>query len=970
MSSTAATALPTSSNPLCPPTPAYDDPLEWFTAYAVIHMLSDPSRRVTYILWLLIAAIVLVYAAGHYLLPRGGGFIGAYWAKFALRRRTWRKQHSLAEHRQPIPLPSNAQLAALAAIVVSTICFMLVGPDYIAPDASLWSWHRKRAEDYTLSTFYYLQPQYTIDKAFWTTGGRAGLIAFALFPLTVLFALKAPPFALFANPWTINVHFDKLAWLHRWSGRLIWAVTTIHVVLWSVQLALDTRTGTNTAAYHYAWGYSKFIYAWIAYALLTALVILSLRPFRERFYETFYFLHVASVLGTLVFSALHHPPVWWWCWAALLLWAGERLWRGTRWLYTNGFIGSKKHESIAPLPPPPTPNKMQSSLLEAQTPMSATKSPYMHSPNSASRSFLLPPPTTVCSYVPPTGYAHIELLAGRTMRVTLATPGYISWAPGQHFLLTVPCISRFLSHPFTCASICDEQIAGPEGRTLVFYVRSKAGWTRDFWDGVVALLSVGRKYPSGERHPPHVLPPTGVLMRAIIDGPFGSVGRTEWGEYSTAVLVAGGSGLSFVLPIFEYLCLCMAGRNGRYLGGRAHGSGASAFKVDRVHLVWVVREFSHIQWGARVLRRCQSLVSREHVQIDIFVTRIAPGTLPAPRPPPRLSELAESQTASSSSDTLAPPHPSFASIGPTVKLVPNRPASPAFSVTGEILDDYVDLSYYTSDAAGGDPELDYTNFDGDDDARLPGESAVARAIKKEGRMRRAHSRRASEMLSGADDRQSKRISYPPGRHKRDASEPAAPPPARPNMLRVDTTLRTLDEDAPLSPTHLVSAGGAKSRPITMEESPGAGSDGASVGAGGGWRGPKRTSSIYSFASSAAPGETAMSAGGHSRASSIRSLMPSIETGARGQPVALELAESELTDIRAVAEFARAGRPNLTRLLGDEAARARGPLVVACCGPTTLNAVVRKTVAAQIDPEKVRSGDLSGLISLVAEDYEY
>ena len=56
MSSTAATASPTSSNPICPTTPAYDDPLEWFTAYAVIHMLSDPSRRVTYILWILIGA--------------------------------------------------------------------------------------------------------------------------------------------------------------------------------------------------------------------------------------------------------------------------------------------------------------------------------------------------------------------------------------------------------------------------------------------------------------------------------------------------------------------------------------------------------------------------------------------------------------------------------------------------------------------------------------------------------------------------------------------------------------------------------------------------------------------------------------------------------------------------------------------------------------------------------------------------
>ena len=41
-----------------------------------------------------------------------------------------------------------------------------------------------------------------------------------------------------------------------------------------------------------------------------------------------------------------------------------------------------------------------------------------------------------------------------------------------------------------------------------------------------------------------------------------------------------------------------------------------------------------------------------------------------------------------------------------------------------------------------------------------------------------------------------------------------------------------------------------------------------------------------------------------------------------------------------------------------------------CGPTTLNAVVRKTVAAQIDPGRIRRGDLSGAISLVSEEFGY
>ena len=37
-----------------------------------------------------------------------------------------------------------------------------------------------------------------------------------------------------------------------------------------------------------------------------------------------------------------------------------------------------------------------------------------------------------------------------------------------------------------------------------------------------------------------------------------------------------------------------------------------------------------------------------------------------------------------------------------------------------------------------------------------------------------------------------------------------------------------------------------------------------------------------------------------------------------------------------------------------------------CGPTSLNVLVRKLVAAQIDPAKIRKGDMRGQISLISE----
>ncbi|CCO27650.1 hypothetical protein BN14_01635 [Rhizoctonia solani AG-1 IB] len=164
------------------------------------------------------------------------------------------------------------------------------------------------------------QPEYTIPKAWWTAGGRTGIIAFALFPLCVLFALKAPPFALFALPFTTQMHFDKLALLHRWSGRIIWIITTIHVATWGVQLGRDGRHGKGGIAWDYVWVYPLFIYGLIGYILMTLLVVLSLSPIRTHRYETFYLLHVILVPLTIIFSALHFPQIWHWCWVALGLW--------------------------------------------------------------------------------------------------------------------------------------------------------------------------------------------------------------------------------------------------------------------------------------------------------------------------------------------------------------------------------------------------------------------------------------------------------------------------------------------------------------------------------------------------------------------------------------------------------------------------------------------------------------------------
>lgn len=339
----------------------------------------------------------------------------------------------------------------------------------------------------------------------------------------------------------------------------------------------------------------------------------SIYPLRRAYYEVFYFLHILLVPLFLVAAGFHHPPVWWWCGAALALWIGERLWRGTWWLFNNGYFGGMSRSRVAlgkedkelewgtniPLGSNVGGQSFDSSTAPHHQQPEDHRLSYLsqsHSHTGFIRDSPSPPTSTNLplpsdAYVPPPGYAHAELLAGRTVRLRFITPGFLTWAPGQHVLVNVPSVSKFTSHPFTIASVCDEH--GPDGRRMmVLLIRAKDGWTKDLWDAVVKLTISGQAHPPGE-HPGKGtdIPARGVLMRTYVDGPFGSSSRARWGTHSTVLVIAGGTGVSFGLAVLEYVCMCLSGRDGRELGGRPGGWGTKSFKTTRVRFVWLVREF-------------------------------------------------------------------------------------------------------------------------------------------------------------------------------------------------------------------------------------------------------------------------------------------------------------------------------------------------------------------------------------------
>lgn len=213
------------------------------------------------------------------------------------------------------------------------------------------------------------------------------------------------------------------------------------------------------------------------------------------------------------------------------------------------------------------------------------------------------------------GWAFVQLLPGKTLRLTLRTPNRVSWRPGQWVNVNIPGVRWWESHPFTIASAHDaefptatqfgdgdeelgvkqDRVKGEE-RTMVLLLRARKGFTKQLWEHVrrkrqlqvkAAIQADSASAVNGPNFAAIGKSTTGVHMRAIVDGPYGSVGRVKWGAHSTIVIICGGSGVSFGMSVLEHLCACIAGAAAL---GRA-GKGGRGFHTQRVRFVWIMREF-------------------------------------------------------------------------------------------------------------------------------------------------------------------------------------------------------------------------------------------------------------------------------------------------------------------------------------------------------------------------------------------
>lgn len=377
---------------------------------------------------------------------------------------------------------------------------------------------------------------------------RAGMIAVAMMPWIIALSMKTNLVSLLTG-----IGHERLNVLHRWGGYLCLLLSLIHTVPFYVTPLWD-EGGLTTFKSYFTGQYYIYGTGIAALVPLLVLCIHSLPIFRHRMYELFVMLHVplsVLYLGMLFWHCRNYLTSWNYLFATMAIWILSYI---VRLFYLNWT------------------NPWRMSWLIGEE-------------------------------------SAVTVLPENAVKVTI--PTQMKWKPGQYVYLRMPGISIFENHPFTIASLCNEDFPsdyGEQYRDMTLVFRPFGGFTRKVLNSAL------------ERGP-------NKTYRAFIDGPYGGMQR-DLASFNTVVLFAGGSGITAIVS--HLLDLIKKMRDGKAL-------------TKRVQVVWALKRPDTMDWFKEELRICREFAPPESVHCQFFITtakRIAPGANVIPPSPSRpVSEL-------------------------------------------------------------------------------------------------------------------------------------------------------------------------------------------------------------------------------------------------------------------------------------------------------------------------------------------
>ncbi|KAG2151488.1 ferric reductase NAD binding domain-containing protein [Suillus clintonianus] len=345
-----------------------------------------------------------------------------------------------------------------------------------------------------------------------------------------------------------GISCDKLNYVHRMMSRVVFILLCVHA---SGEVV---RNAPFQPYLEELW----LICGIIAIVALTILCIVSLRPIRAQAYELFFYVHFSMVLTFLVGAYFHtqNDTMTQWIVPCFGIWGLDRFIRALRLVvFNHSYFGFKSGIT-----------------------MDATA----------------------------------ELLSDDFVRLRFHRPSHFHWTPGQTAYLIMPSVSRlpFEAHPFTIASVNsavfdvpEEQKPASEKYTQISLAEGDLGSSAPFWKELVFFINVRQGFTARLKDAAS----KGDKVKVFVDGPYGP--SPNLGSYDTSVLIAGGSGISYTLPVL--LDIIERVRTGES-------------NCHRVVFVWSIRSVEHIHWIDEALVRALRLApSSLSISIHIHVTGAA-----------------------------------------------------------------------------------------------------------------------------------------------------------------------------------------------------------------------------------------------------------------------------------------------------------------------------------------------------------
>lgn len=368
---------------------------------------------------------------------------------------------------------------------------------------------------------------------------RAGMLAVALMPWIVALSMKANLVTMLTG-----IGHERLNVLHRWGGYLCLFLSLIHTIPFYITPVWDQG---GLAVFKNFFTGQYYIYG-TGIAALVPLLFLCLHslPFlRAWMYELFVALHVPV---SIVFVGM----MFWHCHKYLTSW---------NYLFATVAIWLLSY---------------------------CVRLFFLNWANPRRFSWLIGEESAV------------TVLPENAVKVNI--PTQMKWRPGQYVYLRMPGISVFENHPFTIASLCNDDFPseyGEQYRDMTLVFRPFGGFTRKVLDAAIA---------DGPMK----------TYRAFIDGPYGGMHR-DLASFDTVILFAGGSGITAIVS--QLLDLIKKMRDAKAV-------------TKQVHVVWALKRPETMEWFKEELRICREFAPLETVHCQFFITA-AKRTMPgAGQPPP------------------------------------------------------------------------------------------------------------------------------------------------------------------------------------------------------------------------------------------------------------------------------------------------------------------------------------------------